>query len=461
MTSIETILYKVGTHYYFYDAENRLVQVDGTLGTCASGSTTGTTACYYYDAEGHRVHRTGIGDNDCLNDGNGGVADFAFDLDGHWTSRTNSTGGGSSDIYVAGRHFGSATDGDVFFDHTDWLGTSRLRNTQSLPTSGYETCTSLPFGDGLSCNSTYASNIHFTGKEHDFESGLDNFLARHLTSNMGHFMSPDPGNAGASPDNPQSWNAYAYVQNNPLSLIDPSGLDACVLLLPQGGTSELDTDSEGCDAVGGIYNPGQAGPGTIHIDAPSPADGSDFVPSSTSWDFGGGGLSLMSGNGLSLFDDFKNLGRALVCTATAPMVQAAQNGGGAVGAGLGGSVGVGLLFGLALQGGVQVVADAQGNVGMSFSFGGNPGFGVLGAGALGGGQVTTSSARTIHDLNGWSLSAGASGALLGVGLGLDAAHSKSADTLTLTVGGGVGGRGAAFAKIGTWVPKASIDCGPW
>jgi RHS repeat-associated core domain len=40
---------------------------------------------------------------------------------------------------------------------------------------------------------------------------------------MGRFMSPDP--MGGHPDDPQSLNKYAYVDNNPLSLTDPTGLD--------------------------------------------------------------------------------------------------------------------------------------------------------------------------------------------------------------------------------------------
>ena len=47
---------------------------------------------------------------------------------------------------------------------------------------------------------------------------------------MGWFTSPDPSGAAFSdPSNPQSWNMYAYVQNNPLVAVDPDGLD-CVYI---------------------------------------------------------------------------------------------------------------------------------------------------------------------------------------------------------------------------------------
>jgi len=40
--------------------------------------------------------------------------------------------------------------------------------------------------------------------------------------------SPDPaGLAAVDPSNPQSWNRYAYVMNDPLDWVDPSGLDPC------------------------------------------------------------------------------------------------------------------------------------------------------------------------------------------------------------------------------------------
>jgi RHS repeat-associated protein len=53
-------------------------------------------------------------------------------------------------------------------------------------------------------------------------TGLD-FQGRYYGSALGRFTSPDPENAGASASDPQSWNAYSYVRNNPLGLVDPFG----------------------------------------------------------------------------------------------------------------------------------------------------------------------------------------------------------------------------------------------
>jgi RHS repeat-associated protein len=64
----------------------------------------------------------------------------------------------------------------------------------------------------------------YTGKERDAESGNDYFGARYYASSMGRFMSPDPLLNSGRPDNPQTWNRYTYVLNNPLVEIDPTGL---------------------------------------------------------------------------------------------------------------------------------------------------------------------------------------------------------------------------------------------
>lgn len=66
----------------------------------------------------------------------------------------------------------------------------------------------------------------FTAKERDPETGLDWLEHRYLSSAQGRFTSPDPVFANVHRlFDPQQWNLYAYVRNNPLSLTDPTGLD--------------------------------------------------------------------------------------------------------------------------------------------------------------------------------------------------------------------------------------------
>jgi len=94
----------------------------------------------------------------------------------------------------------------------------------------------LPFGEeiadytrgGRSAVAGYGGSDdtrqHFTGKERDPESALDYFFARYYSASQGRFTSADPG---SGPEhravNPQRWNLYVYVRNNPLALIDPDG----------------------------------------------------------------------------------------------------------------------------------------------------------------------------------------------------------------------------------------------
>jgi RHS repeat-associated protein len=63
----------------------------------------------------------------------------------------------------------------------------------------------------------------FTLKERDNETGLDFFGARYYASMQGRFTSPDDFLNDTHPRDPQSWNLYAYVRNNPLRFIDPDG----------------------------------------------------------------------------------------------------------------------------------------------------------------------------------------------------------------------------------------------
>lgn len=65
----------------------------------------------------------------------------------------------------------------------------------------------------------------FTGYPRDAEIGLDYAQNRYYNPQHGRFTSVDPENYQARLDisNPQSWNAYAYVNNQPTRYTDPTG----------------------------------------------------------------------------------------------------------------------------------------------------------------------------------------------------------------------------------------------
>ena len=95
------------------------------------------------------------------------------------------------EIYAGDRHLATYANSLTYFNFGDQLGTERARATVSGSTwSLAETCTSLPFGDGLTCTGTDSSPMHFTGQERDSETGNDNFGARYFGSSMGRFLSP-------------------------------------------------------------------------------------------------------------------------------------------------------------------------------------------------------------------------------------------------------------------------------
>ena len=70
----------------------------------------------------------------------------------------------------------------------------------------------------------------FTGYELDGETALDFGQARYYSSKLGRFHSVDPENYQAFSDlrDPRSWNAYAYVNNNPCAFSDQTGTCICL-----------------------------------------------------------------------------------------------------------------------------------------------------------------------------------------------------------------------------------------
>ena len=105
----------------------------------------------------------------------------------------------------------------------------------------------------------------FTGEFRDTLPGLYDFLYREYSPVQGRWLSPDPaGMAAADPTNPQSWNRYAYVLNNPLSNVDPLGL-YCAYLNDAGDRVESIDDNSGvgeCGGNGGYWIEGSYGGGS-------------------------------------------------------------------------------------------------------------------------------------------------------------------------------------------------------
>jgi RHS repeat-associated protein len=105
-----------------------------------------------------------------------------------------------------------------------------------------------------SCQHTLFAH-KFTGKERDSESGLDNFGARYNSSSLGRFMSPDEPLMYQEKGNPQSWNLYSYVRNNPVNAVDPNGHDCVYLNNAGNGVESIDHNSSSgeCNANGGRW----------------------------------------------------------------------------------------------------------------------------------------------------------------------------------------------------------------
>ncbi len=116
----------------------------------------------------------------------------------------------------------------IYFYHPDHLGSSSVV-TNDLG-AVVERTEFYPFGrtrhhEGATFNSAYK----YTGKEMDIETGLMYYGARYYGSISGAFVSPDPMDASDRPDwlvDPQKLNVYAYVQNRPLIMIDPTGKES-------------------------------------------------------------------------------------------------------------------------------------------------------------------------------------------------------------------------------------------
>jgi RHS repeat-associated protein len=116
-----------------------------------------------------------------------------------------------------------------------------------------------PFGEVYTELNNNTENRTFTGPQEDTTPGIDDFLMRQYSASQGRWLVPDPaGMAAVDITNPQTWNRYAYVANNPLNAVDPLGLHHYCLGQEVYGSgsplcaSDLD-DMSGAAGVAGSY----------------------------------------------------------------------------------------------------------------------------------------------------------------------------------------------------------------
>ena len=120
-------------------------------------------------------------------------------------------GNAESITYYHNDHLGSpivATDqnGDVLWKHTYYAYGEEL----------------YPAGDKT-------GNAHgYTGHQSDKETGLVYMQARYYDPSIGRFLAMDP--VGFDESNPQSFNRYAYANNNPYRYVDPDGRYAHIVI---------------------------------------------------------------------------------------------------------------------------------------------------------------------------------------------------------------------------------------
>jgi RHS repeat-associated protein len=113
----------------------------------------------------------------------------------------------------------------IEYYHTDALGSVRAVtkqvNGQWQVVARHDF---MPFGEEIAPQVPPPYKRLFTGHERDAETGQDYFGARYFRADLGRFATVDPElNTKDAMVDPQRWNRYAYVTNNPLKYTDPDG----------------------------------------------------------------------------------------------------------------------------------------------------------------------------------------------------------------------------------------------
>lgn len=179
---------------FFYDAENKQKEAKN-----ASNQTLGQ---YFYDGDGKRIKK--------YVPSTGEITIFVYDADGKMVAEYSTI-------------VEPQATAKISYLTNDHLGSPRIITDQNGAVVSRRDF--LPFGEEIQRTNYGNDNVRekFATYECDIEIDLDFAQARYYNSRQGRFTSVDPLLASASTINPQSFNRYIYVLNNPLTLIDRTG----------------------------------------------------------------------------------------------------------------------------------------------------------------------------------------------------------------------------------------------
>ena len=162
--------------------------------------------------------RLGLGRRQQKTDAGGTVHSFVFDGNQPYTEFTPGFTRQAGGFYTY-------ANGTTYFNRADNLTMPRLSTDYNGTVQRKEGVLMGPYGDNFTETLSTLDFTGFAGGFWDSENNGEHFGAREYQNTHGSWLSPDPaGLAAVDITNPQTWNRYAYVGNNPVSHIDPLGL---------------------------------------------------------------------------------------------------------------------------------------------------------------------------------------------------------------------------------------------
>jgi len=224
------------TTVYTYDHEHRLTGVTITQGSNVKQLT------FTYDPFGRRIKKTIVQDaigSDCANSSCPKTTNYVYDgqniileYDQNNNITASYTHGPGIDEPLAVQK-----ETNTYYYHADGLGSiTSLTNVSGnvVQTYSYDS-----FGN-ITQTGSISQPYAFTSREYDSETGMYFYRARYYDPKVGRFVTKDPiGFAGGDE------NLYAYVGNNPVIWIDPSGK---VWFFPSGAKPVFGVNNGPADA---------------------------------------------------------------------------------------------------------------------------------------------------------------------------------------------------------------------